>query len=199
MLRCYVTTDALEFPTCVLQSASAHRQLAEETPPSDAQPATAAPPSRLRLGAPARIFLHRPARLKQSQAYRDFKAGLPVKSPRSRHSGVPVGNVVGGKAGGSEGVPHDVAVDGLGRLQQGTLLEPHQYADYARDLSAAAAAAAAAAHADRSHMQGKSRQGSRRSVDNANTLSEESNFRYDPCTQDYTVGKHPLCFSTQPY
>jgi hypothetical protein len=178
----------------VLQSASAHRQLAEETPPSDAQPASAAPASRQRLGAQARMFLHMHARLKQSQAYRDFKAGLPLKSPRSHHSGAPIGSGVGGKADGSEGVPHDVDVDGLGRLHHGTLLEPHEYADYARDLTSPPAA-----HSGGGHMQGKNRQGSRHSADNANTLSEESNFRYDPCTQDYTVGKQPpSCSSTQP-
>jgi hypothetical protein len=194
ILPCDAMTDALEFPTCVLQSASARRQLADEAPLSDALPASAGTAQRQRLGAQARMFLHMHARLKQSQPYRDFKASLPVKSPRSHHSGVPVGNVVGGKAAGSEGVPHDVDVDGLGRLHQGTLLEPHQYADYARDLTSPPAA-----HAGGGHMQGKSRQSGRHSADNANTLSEESNFRYDPCTQDYTVGKHPPCFSTEPY
>jgi hypothetical protein len=185
-------TDALEFPTCVLQSASAHRQLAEETPLSDAQPASAVPAQRQRLGAQARMFLHMHARLKQSQPYRDFKAGLPAKSRRDQHSEGSVSSAGDGKTGGNEGLPHDVAVDGLGSLQQGTLLKPHQYADYARDLISPPAA-----HSGGGHMQGKSRKGSRHGADNANTLSEESNFRYDPCTQDYTVGKHPPCFSTQ--
>jgi hypothetical protein len=134
-----------------------------------------------RLGAQGEMFMHMHRRLLRSDAYKKYKAGLHHTQQQRGKNGEPVTQ----EDAPAAVMPAESDINGV--LRTPAALSAADLASFRRDVTAPATAAAhggerpmpAAALGVRKH---------------GALLSEESEFKYNPCTQAYTVGEWAVLY-----
>jgi hypothetical protein len=122
-----------------------------------------------RLGAQGEMFMHMHRRLMRSDAYKSYKAGRH-HSQQQRESDASVTP----KSAASGAVPVESDINGVLRSPAASITD---FASFRRDASGPAQAVPSVKPATAA--------GRKHDV----ALSEETEFKYDPCTQTYTVGE----------